>query len=217
MSPRRRTPPPPHIYARRRRRSIWFGAPPPPVKNGRRAAADQNFTASVSDCQTCSSSNVSKWQKDNRDRYNKYFTDRYATDAVYKTNIEVRRAAHKPELLGCSKDQYNAWLRYTMPQRYTTVDIGPVLQVDHVIPLSTFDPTNIYLANHWSNMQLLTKTDNLRKGKQILDYHIDRQIHRLTAFTQEYPEYDDGVTTFTTLLAIICFQYCRKNSLCNIT
>jgi hypothetical protein len=44
--------PPPHIYARSAVAGRYDSARFrrfPPVKNGRRAAADQNFTASVSD------------------------------------------------------------------------------------------------------------------------------------------------------------------------
>jgi hypothetical protein len=176
------------------------------------------------------------WGQVNKHQINERVRYRYANDSTVRANKILRAAKQRivnracgarggsesvgratTDLLGCSKEQYIAWLKYTLPAAsggsepegragYTMADVGPNLHVDHVLPLVAFDKDTMYLANHWSNLQLLPKAENLSKGRKILSEHNDRQIHRLTAFAQEHPEYIDGVTNFSTLLAIICLQ-----------
>jgi hypothetical protein len=168
-------------------------------------------------CRTCSNGYDVGWRQLNHEHdleyHRNYNADRYRYDADYRTKkqirVNVRRRAnngHAAEVLGCTNEQYNAWLRYTLPQGYTMDDIGIDLHVDHVLPLSAFNPEDVHRAYNWSNVQLLRAIENLRKGNRILNDHTDRQIQRLNAFAQEYPEYIDEVTNFTTLLATICIQ-----------
>ena len=83
------------------------------------------------------------------------------------------------DLTGCTWDQLYNWLQFTLPSDYNMNDIGTKLQIDHVIPLSSFNQEDTSDACKWYNLQLLTKEDNLKKSNNISQYHINIQSMRL--------------------------------------
>ena len=49
-------------------------------------------------------------------------------------------------------------------------DVGPILQMDHVVPLSLYDIENedeLFKACNWTNIQLLTATENKSKRSKL--------------------------------------------------
>jgi hypothetical protein len=68
--------------------------------------------------------------------------------------------------------QFRDHLISTIPEGYTIDDYGSKLSMDHIIPCSAFDLTdNVQRQKcfHYTNLRLIPKEENYRKGKRILD------------------------------------------------
>ena len=78
------------------------------------------------------------------------------------------------KLMGCNIEDFKAHLQATaIKNGYTDFDIetysGREYHIDHIIPCSSFNLEYIEEQRkcfHWSNLQILTATKNLQKGKQ---------------------------------------------------
>ncbi|KAJ1469595.1 hypothetical protein T484DRAFT_1754358 [Baffinella frigidus] len=118
--------------------------------------------------------NQQKW----RSLHPNYFIDKRANNPAFKMakNIGCRlgscrrkegfkKTTHTLELLGCSWEEAVDHLHNNdRGLKLTDKDI----HVDHIKPFAAFDnlqcPIQQRLVNHWSNLQLLTAEENLKKG-----------------------------------------------------
>jgi hypothetical protein len=118
--------------------------------------------------------NYQKW----RSLHPNYLIDKRANNAAFKLakNIRCRfescrraggfkKTAHTLELLGCSWEEAVDHL-HNNDRGLKLTDEN--IHVDHVKPFKAFDnlahPIQQRLVSHWSNLQLLTKEENLSKG-----------------------------------------------------
>jgi hypothetical protein len=73
-------------------------------------------------------------------------------------------------LLGCSAQQLRSYLQAQFAQGMSWNNFGTYWHADHVIPLAWFDLSDTNQqrwAFHYTNLQPLTKQDNLRKNAKI--------------------------------------------------
>ena len=112
------------------------------------------------------------------------WNDRHKGEELYRIRKSVRGRFRKAlravkgetvsssclDLLGCSIEQLKVHLRETALQNgysdYVNYD-PKKYHIDHIIPLSRWNLTCGYhqrLCQHYSNLQILTKEDNLRKS-----------------------------------------------------
>lgn len=121
-----------------------------------------------------------KWQKDNREKINIHARNRRKTDMQYKLKGTLRRRLHsalknnkKPgshiKDLGCSVRKLKKYLESLFQPGMTWKNWGRgkgFWQLDHVIPLSSFDLTDreqLLKACHYTNLQPLWYKEHIKK------------------------------------------------------
>ena len=78
-----------------------------------------------------------------------------------------RRAGSAVRDLGCSVGELMKWLEGKFVEGMSWDNYGPIWHVDHINPLSSFDLTDteqFKLASHYTNLQPLFASDNIKKG-----------------------------------------------------
>jgi hypothetical protein len=117
-----------------------------------------------------------KWVEINREKYNKYYTDRRRNDVNFKlahhirktVNRNINKAGSSTESLGCSIEELkkhleSKWLPGMSWENHTTDG----WHIDHIQPLSSFDLSDLEQfkqACHYTNLQPLWCKDNIVKG-----------------------------------------------------
>jgi hypothetical protein len=110
---------------------------------------------------------VSEWQKQKR-----------LTDPQFKLKSRLRSRLHRAldgrvrhasaiRDLGCSVPDLKSWIERKFTAEMSWSNHGPVWHLDHKIPLSLFDlrcPLQARLACHFTNIQPLNASENIRKG-----------------------------------------------------
>lgn len=74
------------------------------------------------------------------------------------------------ELLGCSRSELRAHLESKFQPGMTWENYGPVWHVDHKRPCASFDltdPAQQRACFHWTNLQPLYATENMKKGARV--------------------------------------------------
>lgn len=116
-----------------------------------------------------------------------YIRERYHSDPSYKIskilrarlrdciNKESKRSSAL-NLLGTSVIEFKAYLESMFLEGMTWENHGKVWHIDHIIPISFFDLTDLTeqkLAFHWGNLQPLFIKENLEKNDNILDVNFN--------------------------------------------
>jgi len=73
------------------------------------------------------------------------------------------------EIIGCDYESFIVHLLLTLPreQRIDFIRNRGNYHIDHIIPISfAKDEVDLIILNHYSNLQLLTARDNLRKSNK---------------------------------------------------
>ena len=103
-------------------------------------------------------------------------------------NLDVRRT-----LIGCSATQFKEWLAYQFESGFSFDNRGTVWVLDHVIPISKFDildEEEFERCFHWSNVQPLTKEQNLRKtNKTTVEEQVSHQ-QKIDDFVISHSDFD---------------------------
>ena len=122
------------------------------------------------------------WKEKNKDyirEYNREYTaKRYNTDPIYKLKLNQRtrtRAILKSDktiktndLLGCSYEELKSHIESLFIDGMNWDNMGR-WHIDHIIPLASFDLSNLEtqkIAFNYKNLQPLWAIDNLKKGKK---------------------------------------------------
>lgn len=75
------------------------------------------------------------------------------------------------DYIGCDRSSLRTWLEFQFDENMSWDNYASYWQIDHVIPITKFDLSNIDNANicfHWSNVRPLEKTRNLSKSDKIV-------------------------------------------------
>ena len=95
------------------------------------------------------------------------------------------------EYLGTGTKTLKKWLEFQFDPDMTWKNYGTIWTIDHVLPLSLFDLTNIKqqkIAFNWTNMQPLK--DNFSKGNKLRQYEYFNVLisaHRFIQLTNLEP------------------------------
>ena len=122
---------------------------------------------------------IKQWQNE----YNReYFKERRKNDMVYNARSKIRsrifkylhrrghiKHAKSLDILGCeSWEAIWEYLLGTWKKNYGRPWNGEPYHVDHIIPLATAKTEGELMALfHYSNLQMLTPEDNLKKGAHV--------------------------------------------------
>ena len=155
-------------------------------------------------CMGCSKEYYALKRKNNQRKYSKKYYDNVRKitnrmDKSYKLKVAIRDAAKRcgislseniESTVGISPKEF--WRRNGSPTQSELSN----LHVDHIVPLSWFnleDPDHLKVCNHWTNLQYLTKEDNLRKGNKYVgrpdavlsdrkSFNIDMHVNHIIEF-----------------------------------
>lgn len=125
-----------------------------------------------------------EWRVKNKDRLKKYTksyeSNRRSKDPMFRLIKGIRsricgilagnKDAGALDLIGCSPEQLKAHLQDQFSKGMSWNNYGTYWHADHIIPIAWFDlsdPNQQRWAFHYSNMQPLTKSENLRKSDRI--------------------------------------------------
>jgi hypothetical protein len=89
---------------------------------------------------------------------------------VYSAVLGIGKEETTRALIGCSTKEWLFWLESLFYGDMTVDNYGKVWNVDHVVPLKSFDlsdPEQVKKAFHYTNTQPLTVADNLAKSSKI--------------------------------------------------
>lgn len=143
-----------------------------------------------------------KDKKRKRDKENLHKTRerdriRYKADPQYRMKKVLRsriakfikeKYVHSHELLDCDINFYIEYLEYQFDDKMCWDNYGIYWNIDHVIPCSSFDLTNIdeqKKCYHWSNTRPLLKTENEKKNDVIDKTVINNHILLLKQISEE--------------------------------
>ena len=131
-------------------------------------------------CRLCDNQSCLQWNKNNRERLNKYTRDKRANDSSFRLAHNLRKRLGQAllkqctrknnkteELLGISFKEFKEYIEFLMTPKMT----WSTIELDHVRPLSSFnltDSNQLKEAAHYTNIQPLLKSDNRKKGSK---YH----------------------------------------------
>jgi hypothetical protein len=135
------------------------------------------------------------WIKNNKDRINKktkeWVAKRKKEDSVFAFKLRIRKTIGESikkggyikkdstqNIVGCSFLELKDHLEKTFKNNYgiSVTEAKEVLHIDHVIPLSTAKTEEeVIKLNHYSNLQYLYASDNLKKGAK-LDWKLPENL-----------------------------------------
>ena len=124
-----------------------------------------------------------EWLLNKRDYFNQYHKKRKLNDPLYKLSINIRsligssfkracdgtyiKGEKTENILGCSISDLINHLKFLFLNGMSFENYGE-WEIDHIIPISSAkDENEIYLLNHYTNLQPLWKIDNIKKGNKI--------------------------------------------------
>ncbi len=120
------------------------------------------------------------YQNNKQERYN-YKKERYKNDIHYRLLKTLRDRIYKAvkkgyksgksiDLLGCSIELYEIYLKSKFKGPMNIDNYGKVWEIDHIIPCSSFDltdPEQQKKCFHYTNTQPLLITENRQKSNKI--------------------------------------------------
>ena len=89
------------------------------------------------------------------------------------------------ELLGCDIDIYFKWIEFTMSEDMNWENYGKFWNIDHLIPLSTFDLTaedEAKRAFNWKNTWAMKSSENFIKKNNIVEDQLAKHNEILNRF-----------------------------------
>ena len=146
----------------------------------------------------------SNWYQKNKPKLNKKYVKRYHNDPICKLKVtsksRIWASLHEKtkktnEYIGCDGSFYVEWIEFCFEQEehanYTIENHGEVWELDHVVPIATFDlsdeSTQLICFNWRNTMPLCKKANNSKKAKidkaqikkhydNLLEFHQQREI-----------------------------------------
>jgi hypothetical protein len=171
----------------------------------RMAIRDAEYNAKNKDIQSAKRKIYAKNNRDKRNAYiREYKKERKQKDPSFRIYENCRKRIWKTlrknktnktnELLGCSKMFYQMWLAYTFDTSLNWSNYGTAWDIDHVVPIDSFDIKNqqeVLKCFNWRNTRALDKTENGRKSNNIEQTYISLQEKDLKQFDRIIKFKDD--------------------------
>jgi hypothetical protein len=144
--------------------------------------------------------NRKNWRLSNSDKINYERKIRYATDPNFKLGNRLRSNCYRiikegckknsktMKMLGCDIDFIKEWLEGQFQEGMNWKNQGSYWHLDHFFPVASFDLSKDEEQNkcfHWSNLQPLTKKQNLSKNKKMpLNIEIELHLDKILKFCE---------------------------------
>jgi hypothetical protein len=130
------------------------------------------------------------------DYIRKYKAQRRLNDKSYVLYENLRKKIWKSlskksnsskELLGCEIDYYFKWINYTMTDDMNWDNYGTYWNIDHLIPVNTFniiDPNEALKAFNWKNTWAMKCSENFSKNDTIIYSQLSKHKELLDEFVK---------------------------------
>ena len=119
-----------------------------------------------------------EWRNNNKSKLADYNKNKYNTDinfrlssllrsrlySALKLNVKTKSAL---KLIGCSIEEFKQYIESKFKPEMNWSNHGDVWEIDHIVPCSSFDLTNIEQQKqcfHYANMQPLFKTTEISES-----------------------------------------------------
>ena len=119
-----------------------------------------------------------------------HIKERRQTDLNFQIKEVLRSKIHKflkaqttsyTNLIGCELEFFKKWIEFRFSSNMNWENFGKVWQIDHIIPINSFDLTNPndrQICFHWTNLQPLDSYENRQKSdKIILHYYLNNIVN----------------------------------------
>ena len=124
-----------------------------------------------------------KWSRERKDTNPQYkmkclLRERLAKELKKVKECKVKNVNCTFDLLSIDIKEFTSWLQFLFADDMTLENHGTVWQLDHVIPCSMFDLTDIthqQICFHWANIRPMYSRDNIVKGDTL--YWNELQLH----------------------------------------
>lgn len=135
-----------------------------------------------------------KWQENNKEKYKESIKKWRENNVQYNLGNSYRIKCASPiknstksknKYLSCSGEYARRWLEFQFSENMNWDNYGKVWEIDHVIPVSSFDMENeedVKECFHWTNIQPLTQEQNLEKSNNINEEAITSHLEKITNF-----------------------------------
>jgi hypothetical protein len=140
------------------------------------------------------------WRIANKEKINEERKIRYATDINFKLGNKLRGYCYRiiknnskkksktMIMLDCDVEFVKEWLSGQFKEGMTWENQGSYWHIDHFFPVACFDLSKAEEQNkcfHWSNLQPLTKKENLSKNaKMPTDIELDNHLDKILKFCE---------------------------------
>ncbi len=107
---------------------------------------------------------------------------------------KLKKTRHTGDYLGAPMSLIVRWFEFNFEESMNWSNYGSLWEVDHVMPIASFDLTNEYqslLCFCWMNLMPRLCNENRIKSSKIMPYRIFLQEYRLRKFCNR----DDDLTT----------------------
>lgn len=115
-------------------------------------------------------------------------------------SAKINKTATSSLYLGTDTDIIKRWIEWNFDDNMNWDNRGDVWQIDHTLPIHSFDLTNeqqCFLCFNWKNLMPLEKKRNIHKGALILPYRVFHQEKQLREFIKKN-NINDSLTDYMT-------------------
>ena len=121
----------------------------------------------------------------------------------------------RQKLIGCDIEHLKRWIEYRFDEHMSWDNLGKYWHIDHILPINKFNFTNFneqQICFHWTNLQPLNATENIKKSDKILLHHYFNNIVNVNRFNSKYNNFLGYQTVNESLQWLRCELRYGKNS-----
>ena len=151
---------------------------------------------------------ILEYHSKNKQKRNSLLKSRKCKDVTFRLVCALKaripnilrkyKAQSSIKTLACTKKQLVDWIEYQFDGTMTWMNYGKHWHIDHVIPVSFFDLTNVLEQNicfNWSNLRPLERIANISKSNKIQENTIIDHIQIITKFISLNNGYQTSIET----------------------
>jgi len=95
-------------------------------------------------------------------------------------------------IIGCDIEFLKKWIAFRFEKNMTWNNLGSEWQIDHILPINSFDLTNETeqkICFHWTNLQPLNSFINKSKSDKLLLHYYFNNIVNVNRFNSKYNDF----------------------------
>ena len=124
---------------------------------------------------------------------------------LYSSRLCQKLQKTKPtgEYVGAPFKLVKEWIEYNFTEEMNWGNHGTYWQIDHVLPIASFDmssETDVFVCFNWKNLMPLEKTLNQKKSDSIIPYNVSKQESQLINFVEDgHRDLEEEISDFLTV------------------